>query len=235
MTESGSEIPIEIIRSRRRSISIRITAGSKVIVRAPLYLSERKILAFVTEKKGWIEKHLNSAGLRNNKATVVEYRNGSALPWGGRMIPLAVEPGRKGSMVLSDNLFIIFAKDPDDISANRKTAEKWYKTEALKSIEGRLNEKLTELSPYGFRVSHLTVRRMKSRWGSCSSTGKITLNSMLVLLPPECLDYVIVHELCHLLHRNHGKQFYELLEEIVPDYKKVRKTLKEWQWILTAV
>jgi len=83
-------------------------------------------------------------------------------------------------------------------------------------------------SCYGFSPSEIVTKRLKSRWGSCSTRGRITINSELIKLEMRFLEYVIIHELCHLKYHNHGKDFYRLLEQIVPDYKIVRQELRKY-------
>ena len=86
-----------------------------------------------------------------------------------------------------------------------------------------LNKVLKENEKQGFRPSGLVIRTMKRRWGSCSARGLITLSTELIKLSDLYIEYVIIHELCHLRHHNHGPHFYELLSEIFPDWKRVRK------------
>lgn len=98
-------------------------------------------------------------------------------------------------------------------------------------VERRLSESLDRVYPlfqiYGVEKPELKFRTMKSRWGSCAFTkGRITLNRLLVLLPQECMDYVTAHELAHFIHPNHSKEFYEVLNQVMPEYKTIRKYMK---------
>jgi predicted metal-dependent hydrolase len=105
---------------------------------------------------------------------------------------------------------------------------KWYRQEALEFLSRKLNEVLVKYRDLNFIPSTLVVRPLKSRWGSCSSKGKITINSELVKLDEFFSEYVLIHELCHLKYHNHGKDYYRLLGELVPDYKSIRKELRKY-------
>jgi len=120
-----------------------------------------------------------------------------------------------------------FAKE---IDANmiRWKLSRWYMNKARELIPSMVTAKLNEYRNYGFVPSAISIRKMKSRWGSCSSKGRITINSELIKLRPELINYVISHELCHLKHNNHGSEFYRLLENLVPDYKTLRKELRSY-------
>lgn len=105
-----------------------------------------------------------------------------------------------------------------------ETLEKRYRNAARTQFEQRCAYYL----PYtGGSYSSITVRDQKTRWGSCSSRGTLSFNYRLIFAPPAVLDYVVVHELCHLTHMNHSKEFWNLVGSVMPDYKKHRKWLKE--------
>jgi len=92
----------------------------------------------------------------------------------------------------------------------------------------RVNEIIFKYQACNFRPGNVVVRPLKTRWGSCTSKGKITINSSLINLDEKILEYVVVHELCHLRHHNHGKEFHKLLGELIPDYKAIRRELGKY-------
>jgi hypothetical protein len=105
--------------------------------------------------------------------------------------------------------------------------QQWYKSKAKEVFPNIVNPVIRRFrSVYNAAPAKITVKSMKSRWGSCSSRGSVSLNSKLVQAPPRCIEYVMVHELCHLIHFNHSKDFYTLLAEIIPDWKERKKELK---------
>lgn len=161
----------EIIRSARKTISIRITAEGKVIVRCPNRMKATDIQKYVERKQGWIEAHL------------------AALP--PRAAPFT-------SQQLAD--------------LRRRAAEVIPERAAFFA------------SKMGVAHGRITIRSQRSRWGSCSSKGNLNFNCLLMLTPPEVIDYVVVHELCHRIEMNHSPRFWAQVERILPDYR----TQKEW-------
>ncbi len=112
-------------------------------------------------------------------------------------------------------------------AASYERAVRLYKTKLRPVLTARIAH-FEPLLPAGhIRITRVCVRAQKTRWGSCSSTGTLSFNWKLYLAPPEILDYVVVHELCHLSEMNHSKRFWALVESILPDYKSCEKWLKE--------
>ena len=106
--------------------------------------------------------------------------------------------------------------------------EGWFKHIAQDKIRLKFREILVKYSNYGFRPTDLVVRTMKKRWGSCSSKGKIAISYDLVRLDEVYTEYVVLHELCHLKHHDHSANFYKMLSEVYPGWKKVREELKKY-------
>jgi predicted metal-dependent hydrolase len=118
--------------------------------------------------------------------------------------------------------------DPDDSRKVKAMLDKWYREKAILKFSLLLDRILLKYENYHFNPSEIVVRASKSRWGSCSSKGKISISSELIKLDEKFYEYIIIHELCHLKHPNHGSGFYKLLEELLPDYKEVRKELRKY-------
>ncbi|TVQ51128.1 MAG: DUF45 domain-containing protein [Saprospirales bacterium] len=103
----------------------------------------------------------------------------------------------------------------------------WYKTHAEKRFNKSLQENLVYFKKWKINQPPLVIKRMSKRWGSCTSKGKIILNPELIKAPSRCIDYVVIHELCHLVHHNHNKEFYTLLQAIMPDWQKWKFKLEK--------
>lgn len=177
MLFGGNEI--ELIRSKRKSISIEIKAG-KVIVRAPFRLKDKEIEKFLELRKGWIEKHLALSEERQKKLENLEK----------------------------------------------------FTAEELKAFTAKAKRIIPERADYyaekiGVCYNKITIRKQHKRWGSCSAQGNLNFNCLLVLMPEEVLDSVVVHELCHRKHMNHSAKFYAEVEKAFPEYKKWHKWLNE--------
>jgi len=165
----------QIIRSRRKSVSIRIRPDGTVEVRCPLIAGEKYLHEIVCKKADWIEKKL------------LEIKNAPpVIPFTAEELDALISQAKVGLIPLVE----------------------YYATQV------------------GVSYHRITIRRQKSRWGSCSSKGNLNFNCLLMLAPPEVQDYVVVHELCHLKQMNHSFKFWAEVEKIVPDYRSAKQWLK---------
>lgn len=214
--------------SGRRSISIIVRPDKSVTVRAPLRTSLKTIERFVQSKSAWILKHLNTKPgiklLHNDK----EYVDGEIFLYLGKEYRLRKIESVRQSVKLNGELLEVGQEDLKDTGRTRFLVTRWFILAARKELTERLRDILNRYEELRFEPSGLVIRQLKSRWGSCSSKRKITLNSELVKLDPVLIDYVIIHELCHLKHHNHGPDFHKLLGEIIPEYKSLRKELRNF-------
>jgi predicted metal-dependent hydrolase len=225
VTIAAEEVEIDIVRSSRRTIALYVRPGGTLQIRAPWYVPVYALMQFVHQKTGWIAKQREKLKEVRPVADKKQISDGSLIPFLGRNITVVLRPAeRTGFGLRGDELIIGFSDRifPDKVAA---IVDAWYADEAKRYFPVRTRElagihygKLPEPRSVG-------VRRMKRRWGSCSTNGNISLNSELMKKDPVLVDYVIIHELCHLVHHNHGKEYYALLESIVPDYRVSRKRL----------
>jgi len=183
---------------------------------------------FVQEKEGWIRKHLEKhSGLtRINHGK--KYAGGEQHLLMGKSYPLRLTESAESFVRQIDNVIEVGINDTRDILKIRLLMERWYRQKAREYLACRFEEIINSKLHYRFLPSGFSVKPIKSRWGSCSSKGNVTISSELIKLDPVFADYVIIHELCHLKHHNHGREFYRLLEEIVPNYKEIRKELRKY-------
>ena len=177
---TGDDIRVYVVRSRRKTVSAEIDRDLSVLVRAPLRLSEKDIKEFLRKNEDWIRKHRDRMRERLEEAE--------------RIPKLTSEELR----ALAD--------------------------EAMADIPPRVKG-FAEMM--GVSYGRITIRNQKTRWGSCSAKGNLNFNCLLMLTPPEVMDYVVVHELCHRKEMNHSPRFWAEVERILPDYKVRRKWLKD--------
>ncbi|MBN2861569.1 MAG: M48 family metallopeptidase [Bacteroidales bacterium] len=218
----------KIIFSRRRSISIILSPGKEITVRAPYRTSLKTIDRFVQEKAKWIEANLKKYSETENLNRGQRYLDGELHLFSGRKYVLKITESDRPFVRLHENILETGVTHVNDSGKIRSMLELWYLQKAREILPLKLKDTLAKFPHHAFSPSGLVVRRLKSRWGSCTSKRKITLNSELIKLDPALVEYVIIHELCHLKHHNHGKDFYNLLEELVPDYKSLRKELRKF-------
>jgi predicted metal-dependent hydrolase len=223
-----NEFDYKIIFSRRRSITISISPHNGVVVRAPKSVSPERIDKFVNEKSAWIKKHLNnySGSVRINYGK--KYTDGECHFFMGKEHILRLTGSPRPFVRKYDDIIEVGLPDSSDTRKVKNLLDKFYREQALQYFRLLLENILKKYGSYRFEPSSMVVRASKSRWGSCSPKGRISISSELIKLDDRFYEYIIVHELCHLKHPNHGRGFYSLLEELLPDYKLVRKELRKY-------
>jgi predicted metal-dependent hydrolase len=230
MKTNESQIPdYKIIYSGRRSLAISVGPATGVIVRAPYRTSLKAIENLVCAKTTWINKHLESYRSSVNINNIKNYYDGAETLLYGREHRLKIISSEKYYVKRDgENTIEVGLKNMSDKDLVGPMLEKWYKIISEGLFRQRFGEILLKYKDFNFKPSAFSVKVMKRRWGSCSSKGKITISSELVKLDDIYLEYVILHELCHLRHHNHGKEFYYLLSEVFPDWKRRRSELKRY-------
>lgn len=224
-THTG-DILYSVERSRRRTLSIIIRRDGKVAAKVPLRTSDADVASFVKSKERWISKHVERITGSYDRQKM-NYTNGEVHTFLGMPVTLMIRETGKNAAYLSEGVINIECKGSWDPLKGEVVLNTLYKKLALKIFSERLTFFLEKFSAYNFKPAALKVRTTISRWGSCSAKGSITLSTNLIKKRVDLIDYVILHELCHLRHRNHGPNFYKLLEEICPDYREIRKELRE--------
>ncbi|MFZ0283199.1 MAG: SprT family zinc-dependent metalloprotease [Bacteroidales bacterium] len=227
--ESSGTIKYKINFSRRRTMSIIVSPDKGVVVKAPHRTPLKTIERFVSEKSDWILKTLKRFNVLVRLDNRNGYSDGDPVLLYGSEYKLKVTPSDCYSVRLGNDHAIEagFLKDNNPLII-KLMLEEWFKFIAKDKLAAKFREVQTKYKDYGFLPSGFTVRTMKSRWGSCSSKGKVNLSYDLVRLDEIYSEYVIIHELCHLRHHNHGAGFYELLSEVYPRWKEVREGLKKY-------
>jgi predicted metal-dependent hydrolase len=227
-TYQVQNIEFRIVYSKRRTLGISVLPDSSVIIRAPSRASLKTINRIVVEKAAWIIRHRDSYRLKENRKLNSSLSDGEKQLFRGKECLLQITSSGKPFVRFNEDTIEIGLENTADKQAIKRLLYKGYKTEAGKIFPGMLEKALQTHEVQMFRPSGLVIRSMKSRWGSCSKKGIITLSTELIKLPDIFISYVIVHELCHLKHHNHGKDYYLLLSELFPEWKQVRKKLREY-------
>ncbi len=220
------DFPYTVIRSsRRKTIGVFINPDNTVIVRAPNFLDERIIKQILRDKSKWIADKLAMNLQRNERQIQRHYAEGEEFLFLGTLRQLEVVSG-KGGVTVTDNRLRV--ELPGDSKENERTrvvghVHEWYRNQALHYLAERILIYRDRLKVY---PKSMRVKKLKSRWGSCSNRGNLNFNWLIIMAPPPIIDYVVVHELCHLLQPNHSPRFWGLVESELPDYKERRKWLR---------
>ncbi|MBC7349119.1 MAG: M48 family metallopeptidase [Candidatus Aminicenantes bacterium] len=210
-----------IIRSRRRTVGLEINEEGQLVVRAPLYLPESEIKAVIRRHQRWIENKLVELEQRRQKKRPKSFVAGEKYLYLGQEFPLILSPRPKPALAFTGRAFIL-----SGVYQNRgkELFQKLYQRMARAYLRRRL-EQLARLN--GFKFKKFRLSSARTRWGSCSAKGTISLTWRLVLAPPEIIDYVIIHELAHTREKNHSRVFWNLVAEHLPDFRQRRCWLKQ--------
>lgn len=224
---STGDVEVSIVRSSRRTVALYVQPGGTLLIRAPWYVPLKLLMQFAGQKTDWIERHIRR--LRNNPppGSPVTVTDGGTVPFMGGSLKVQVSQGRvrkatRGEGILK--LTVTGNATPEELT---RMTDAWYLREAKAYLPPRTHQLAEDHSALLPSPGPVSVRKMKRRWGTCHSGGAIWLNRELMKKAPELIDYVIIHELCHLVHHNHGKEYYELLGRILPGFRELRKRLQQ--------
>jgi len=211
----AADIEYTIRRSARaRRVRVRVDAHEGVEVVLPQRAREREAAAAVAELRPWIERRLREAAAVRARLA----QRAGTVPFLGRDLELVPEAGRTRVHRRGDRLLV-----PDGDGA-RDALERWYRRQAREVMAPKVHAACTAI---GRPCTGLTIRGQRTRWGSASTSGAISLNWRLLLAPEPVLDYVVWHEACHLAVMDHSPRFWGLLERHVPGYRTPRRWLRE--------
>ncbi|HOX96017.1 MAG TPA: SprT family zinc-dependent metalloprotease [Candidatus Woesebacteria bacterium] len=219
----------QIVRSKKilSNISIRITPERGVVVRAPFWTPNIIIDNFLKEKTNWIEKSLEKIKSQKNEK---RYQDGEKHLFFGKEYSLKIEtvdtPGRCPIQIIDEEISIGIFRNTNQEESSKKIKDAllhWYLEKGIEVITERVNYYSEKI---GVSYNRINLKKVTSIWGSCSPTNCLSFNRKLVMAPPEVVDYVIIHEVSHMVHRNHGKAFWNLVGNHDPEYQKHRKWLK---------
>jgi len=226
--DSGEALPFRLVRSARKSLGLYVYRDGSVLVRAPLRINLAEIYLFLRERWQWLQE--KRAAFADEPTPVpVGYADGVRFLHEGNWLRLKLQLGiGQRIAVEGETLRVQLPLDKLNNQAEiEATIRRWQRREADRIFPRRLAVCLEALRELRLPVPPLKVRRMRSRWGSCSSKGVITLNLELVRMPVDCIDYVIIHELCHLREFHHGPAFYALQERFMPDWEARKAHLQQ--------
>lgn len=226
--EFGSKtFQIKINQCNVKRFSISVTPNLDVLVKAPLESDIELIKYRIRRRKAWVARQIRFFEQFHPLLPDKSYVSGETHYYLGRQYRLKVRKAESLQHVrLIGRFFNLYLIDPYDNQKAKQMMDQWYSEHAKDYFSIRIKKYLHHLSRFKPIEPTLRCRKMKTRWGSCSPKGVITINTSLVKRPAHCIDYVIVHELCHLIFPNHTSSFYKLLEGIIPDWEKRKKRLE---------
>lgn len=226
----GNEI-IHVDRLERdgqtRRVLIKVSPDCRVEVMAPVVATEEQVLSALRKRQRWIYEQLRDFRQQQEHVLSPAFVSGESHFYLGRryMLKVLVDAAAESGVRLFRGKLEVTVKEKDAAKV-RSLLSDWYRGKAKEIFPARLEAAL-EQTLWVKEIPPLRVLAMKTQWGSCSPNGRLTLNPHLVKAPRECIDYVILHELCHLKEHNHSKRFYRLMGRVMPDWETTKRRLDD--------
>ncbi len=217
---------VEVVRSLRRTAALQIV-GSELQVRVPAQLADDRIAAILQQKRPWIRSkvaQLQQLPPHRPREAV----SGESFPYLGRHYRLKVQEGHPVGVCLSGGLLRATVRPQEQGDQRRARIrhylERWYRGRALERLQDKADRYGRQM---GVTPASVSVRAFRSRWGSCDRQGKVVFNWHIIKAPHPVVDYVVIHELAHLVHANHSRAFWQLVERHCPAFALHRTWLKD--------
>ncbi|MDR1182833.1 MAG: M48 family metallopeptidase [Bacteroidales bacterium] len=235
-------IQYEVIRvkSKKRNLRIIVDPDGQITIKAPADFSDELIEQKVRKRVSEIIKQQNQFKLSEEKTPASRYASGESHLYLGREYIMHIKEGKRENVDFSANSFLIEIPNLDRLTSVEERQQRieqvinrWYKERAKIKFAEIATPIIQRFKNYNVEPSAIFVQKMENRWGSCTPDKKIILNSDLIKVHKQCIEYVITHELCHLLHRNHTTAFYHLLTAEMPDWKQWENKLEQFQFCET--
>ncbi len=211
----------------RKTLGIEVHPDLRVLVRAPADTDTQTIEERVRRRARWISRQLRHFDRYGPRTRPRHYVAGETHLYLGRPLRLKVVAGEKNNVIASRGALSVTCSNGISQKKVKSLLQAWYSARAGEVFDDVMTGCFRPFGRMGHKPPRLAVRAMKTRWGSLSAKGTMTLNSNLVKAPRPCIEYVIVHELCHLVHKDHGTGFYRLLERLMPDWRRRKQRLEE--------
>jgi predicted metal-dependent hydrolase len=227
---AGEDVGYRLARARGRSIVMQIGL-SGLTVRAPRWVTIREVESTLRERAAWIVRTLAEWRGRQRAVLPSQWRNGAPILYQGSQLALAIQPAREKTIATDLFHLTVWHPSPDDERLIAAFVTRWLKEEALRALSPRVTRFATRIAT---AVPPVKLSNARSEWGSCNQKGEIRLNWRLVHLPPDLADYVVAHEVAHLVELNHSKRFWALVETLFPGHAAAREALGEWTALLEA-
>ena len=220
-----TEIDYELLMMNRKSLEIAVHPDKSVVVKAPETSTLEAIEEKIKKRARWIKRQIAYFNQFDPRTPDRKYVGGESHLYLGRKYRLKIETSDKDKVLLKNGYFCIEATSilPNHIE---QLMGDWYRRRAKMYLSKIFDDCWEDFKKSDLNKPNLKLQKMDKRWGSLSGKGQLTLNVNLIQTPKECVEYVVIHELCHLIHHNHGAEFYKLLDRTLPDWMKRKHKLE---------
>lgn len=223
---AAKDISYELVRSPRRTADIVIEPDGRVIVRAPEDTTTERIEDIIESKRLWIYKNLAEWRDLNATRVIREFRNGEGFLYLGRSYRLLLVSDQEEPLLLKTGRFCLRRDlvDQGEIPAAQAAFRNYFITRGIERISHRVAYFAAKV---GVAAGKIGLRELGSRWASCSPTGNLAFHWKCMMAPPKIIDYIVVHELCHMHHLDHSDAFWNEVDKVMPDYRERKEWLRK--------
>ena len=226
ITYGNQTIPFTLEHRKRKTLEISVYPDMSVKVIAPLNRTYAEVKEKIRKRAMWIIEQRYFFALFLPVQPEKRYVSGESFYYLGKQYRLKVISSTQERVVLKRGIVYVHTKSKTRSTRIKNLLDSWYRHKAQARFAERLSLCYARVKKYDIDLPSVQIRKMKRRWGSCSRRGTIILNSHLIKAPSHCIDYVIMHELCHLKFFDHGKAFHKLLVHVMPDWEQRKKRLE---------
>ena len=219
------EIVYSVKFSNRKTLGIKVYPSGVVEVLAPIDTVMEVIEQRIQRRAQWIIRQQTYFKQLGEHSPEKRFISGESHYYLGRQFLLRVEEGKPNSVRYKGRYFEVVCTPK---SKAKELMKEWYKLHAKDKFAEYAAPIISRFEKYGVAPSSMYIQEMENRWGSCTPKGKIILNTLLIKAPRPCIEYVITHELCHLVHPDHTKAFWELLQKEMPDWERWKNKLENF-------
>ncbi len=220
----SKQIKFQVKFAKRKSLGITVTPDMEVLATAPIDTSIERIKEKIRHRAPWIIKQQGFFLSFHPKSAPKRYVSGESHLYLGRNYRLRILSGKKNQVIYKGRFIEVTTKDKTKV---KSLIRKWYRNKAKEKFAEIAEPLIQKFKKYQVEPCGLYLQEMTNRWGSCTSRGKIILNPELIKAPKACIEYVIVHELCHLVHPNHTHKFFDLQTKEMKDWEKWKNKLEK--------
>jgi len=219
-------ISFRMIREDRKTLRIEVEPDGCISAYVPYAAATTEVVTRVARRGGWIVRQLDRFDLWRPRTPERQYVSGETHLLLGKQYRLIVRSADRTAVKLDGDRIFVEVRSDATFFQRRSTLQRWYKLQAHRVFPGKLERILPRFMGLGVRRPRLIIRQMTRRWGSFTTAGNLVLNAELVQASPQLIDYVIVHELAHAVHHNHGPGWQELMTDVMSDWRDRKAELE---------
>lgn len=223
----NGQVSVQIIRKKIKNVHLKVFRSLEVVLSVPMAVPSDWIDSFLENHVEWINDQITKYKRTSGYNNLSNIRSGSSTQLLGKDVRIYKEASLSNRVELDEKKVCIFLKDTSDEELAQRLFDEWWRNTASDIFQSETEQLYQKIfKKYGLNQPKILVRKMKTLWGSCTpSKDKITLNEYLLKADIRCIQYVILHELTHLIYPNHSKEFYDFLTIHMPDWKERKKQL----------